>query len=353
MRGQYGSDEYGGFEYGAAGVVGTISAPTTDIRVGDARSDGATFPWTFPQTFGERLEPTLVYQITTPTTDISVDAQEPTVPASGTAPIETPTTEVTIATLLPGVGYLDWQIAGAVVPRATNEIATPRTLSLVLRVESETLLNDVRGLKSDEGKVDVLARDDGGFVAVDRADGDNTYELIPPIFRQPLRQTRDYHVDRYEESLVSQSVDEWDVELDLVQDADRTDTPSVSQTPAADEWGFTTRYGEIATGRVDATFAGTGEDGVERFDILARLTFEQCHVFEAALARLGAGRVRDIPDATNVAVDATSGNVATVTVDAPNSQNEVADGDYLVTEWQSERLNDAFQEVEFTLAAKN
>jgi hypothetical protein len=142
------------------------------------------------------------------------------------------------------------------------------------------------------------------------------------------------------------------VDLEVVRDADRSDTPSASETPASDEWGFTTQYGTIATGRVDADVVGTGEQAVQRFNVTARLTKQQAHVFEAALARLGAGRVREVPDAANVAVDDSTDDAVTVTVDAPDSQSTVSDGDYIVTRWESERLTDAYQSVSFTVASK-
>jgi hypothetical protein len=241
-------------------------------------------------------------------------------------------------------------IDDAPVGEVTEETKTPTTLSLVTRATTDTVKDDLRPLKSDEGQVDILSTDEGGFTAIDRANGGNTFSVIAPIRRQDLRQNGDYHVDRYEEDLVSQTVDEFDVDLDLIEDANRTDTPSISETPASDEWGLTTRYGEIATGRVDAEFLGTGEGGVERFELTARLTFEQAHVFEAAVSLLNATRIREIPDATNLAVDDSSSDANKLTVDAPDDQSIVSDGDYVVTEWESRRLSEAYQEVDIVVA---
>jgi len=249
-------------------------------------------------------------------------------------------------------GQTNWYLDGVAVPRQTSEVVTSQTITLTWRVTSSVLDATLRALKPDGGKVDVLGTDDGGFVAIDRANGSNTYTLTPPDGRTPLRQTETVHVRRYEESLVSQDVGEWDVTVEFARDEDRTDTPSASETPASDEWGFTTRYGAIATDRVDADVVGTGETGVDRFRVTTRLTMAQAHVFEAALARLGAGRVREVPDAANVAVDDSTDDAVTVTVDAPDSQSTVSDGDYIVTRWESERLTDAYQSVSFTVASK-
>jgi hypothetical protein len=158
------------------------------------------------------------------------------------------------------------------------------------------------------------------------------------------------HVARYEETLISQDVGEWQVEVEFQRDAERADTPSISDTPDADEWGFTTRYGTIATPRVSADLLGTGEGGVERYEVTARLTKAETQVFESALNRLGASRIREIPDAPNVAVDDSDDDAASVTIDAPDSQDTVSDGEYVVFEWESTRLSDAYQEVTFTVA---
>jgi len=263
----------------------------------------------------------------------------------------------------------NWYIDGAGVPIATRESATDRVLSLTFRVQSSTLKNVLRPLKADQGQVATLDTDDGGYVAVDRANGANTYQLEPPEARQPLRQPGQYHVERYEEELVSQSVEEWDVEIDFVPAENRNDTRSINETvdsgaafpwtfdqaftyntPSEKQpWAFDTRYGQIVTEAVDARFAGRGEGGVRRFDLTARLTFEQSLAFESALSRLGGVRVREIPDATNQAVDETDDHAATITVNSPTEET-VPSGQYSVVEWQSERLNDAYQSVVVTLA---
>ncbi|AFH22131.1 hypothetical protein OSG_eHP18_00105 [environmental Halophage eHP-18] len=260
----------------------------------------------------------------------------------------------------------DWYIDGIVAPTVTDERATDRSLTLQWRVSSAKLKAALRPLKDNQGKLGELDTDDGGYVAVDRADGANTFVIDPPHRRKPLRQQGEYLVADYEENLVSQSVDEWDVTVDFVSAANRTDSPSINQAAsgAAFDWTFTqafsrslggkgwafdTRYGQLVTDRIDAEFIGRGGGGVRRFEITARFTFDQAHAFEAALSRLGGVRVREIPDAPNVAVDETADNAATVGIDSPPN-NDVADGSYVVTEWDSRRLNERFQELEFVVA---
>lgn len=242
-----------------------------------------------------------------------------------------------------------WAINGTRVIAATEEVATPSTLRLMFRVTSDTLVSDFRPLKKNSGKVSVLEVDDGGFISVDRAGGANTVALDPPGNRSPLRQSTEAHVQRYDEQLVSQSVGEWDVMLDFALNSNRSNSASISQTPTAEEWGIETRLGTIATSRVDADFLGRGDGGVRRFEILMRLTKSQAYSFESGLSRLNGVRVRNVPDAPNEAVDETAGD-ATVTINAPDSHTVVSDGDYVVTGWESRRLNDAFQEVSMTVA---
>jgi hypothetical protein len=272
----------------------------------------------------------------------------PEITGAGTASAQLSGRTLQTTRAVPRFGFANWILDGDEMGAPFDEIATHDTLTLAFRVQTAKLTNVLRPLKSDQGQVAKLTTDDGGFVAVDRANGANTFDLIPPVNRKPLRQEGDVHVSRYEEDLVSQKVDEWNVELEFMKDADRTDSPSISETRDSGEWAFDTRYGQIVTQRVDATFLGTGSDGVPRFEVVTRLTFDQAHVFEAALSLLDGQRVRQIPDGDNVAVDETGGaNTLAVTSPTPNV---VASGDYVVTEWESERLSDAFQEVSVKIA---
>jgi len=259
----------------------------------------------------------------------------------------------------------NWKIDGSSFPQVQTEVVTPTTLTLQWRVTTGVLTATVRPLKSDEGKVDILRTDDGGFTAVDRANGDNTYTLTPPGKRRPLRFERDHHVNRYEEDLISQDVGEWSVEVEFIKALNRTDS-NVQDRPVGGAtfpmvfdasferrsdaaWGFTTPSSVFWTDRVDAEFLGTGKGGVERFELTARLTFNEAHTFESDYARLAGGRVRDIPDATNLAVDDTEGD-ATLTIDSPDTA-VVSDGDYVIVEpWESRRISEAYQELDMVIA---
>lgn len=256
----------------------------------------------------------------------------------------------------------EWYIDGVPIPSVTDERATNRAVTLIVRADTQTLLDHLRACKPNQDQVDVLTTDSGGFSAVDRADGGNTFELQPPTARQPLRQKGAYHVRRYEETLVSAEVDEWDVELEFVRASNRSDSQTSNEGgtgatfvwtfdqafgPAA--WVFDTPHGELVTDRVDAEFLGTGADGVERFEVVARLTFDQSLTFESAFAKLDGVRVRSIPDGSNLAVDDTAGNQNTVSVTSPTTA-VVETGDYVVVGWEARRLNDAFTEYSVEIA---
>jgi hypothetical protein len=258
---------------------------------------------------------------------------------------------------------VSWLIDGEPVPAQQSEVARYNSLTLTWRATTDVLTDHLRQLKPDQGQVATLGTDDGGYVAVDRADGGNTFTLTPPDRRRPLRFERDYHVRDYEEDLVSQTADEWNVEVEFVPAANRTDSPSITDALSGQafdaafdwtfgdrdaEWKFRTRYGNLVSNRVDAELIGTGRGGVTRFSLTARFTKAQAEVFEAAFNRLGGVRVREIPDAANEAVDDTGD--MTTTVNSPDTA-VVSDGDYVVLDWESTRLTDAYQSITFTVAA--
>ena len=283
-----------------------------------------------------------------------------------------------------------WALNGRPLATVTDETATHRTLTLTFRVGTETLLDRLRALKDDEGKVDVLVTDDGGFTAVDRADGANTFALEPPARRRPLRRPGEVHVLEYEESLVSADVEEWDVTVEFARAENRDDVaaiPLATQTPdlgidsggtlgtehgfclgavdgatvatlgpdhiPSDWWTVDTRFGTLATERVSADFVGTGADGVERFELELSLTFAQAHGLEAALARIDGARIREIPDGPNAPVDDTPDDGNTLVIDAPGSDDVVPNDEYVVVApFESERLNDEFQRISLEIARK-
>lgn len=248
-----------------------------------------------------------------------------------------------------GVAPSHWWIDNQPIPISTDEESTHRTLTLSWRASTTVLVDRIRPAKTNEDQINTLTTDSGGFTSIDRAGGENTFELTPPAGREPLRQPGTYHVTRYEEDLVSQEVEEWDVEIDFVRARNRSDSPSIMESRESGEWSIDTRHGTVATDRVDAEFLGTGSDGVERYELVLRLRFRQAHVLEAALSRLDGVRVRAVADGSNVIVDDSQDGANTVGVVSPTGR-VVGSGEYVATGFESVRLNDAWQEVSLELA---
>lgn len=341
---------------GTLGQIATkLKAPVQTLGIGhptpSVTGAGQTAVSSPVQTLGiDHPVPTLkaINTFEAPVQTLGIDHPTGDITGSGQVAIQAPVQ--TLAFDLPKalIGYADWVIDGDAVADATiAEIAEHDALTLTFRVPTATLTNVLRPLKINEGQVNDLTLDDGSYRGVDRSGGSNTFTVTPPVTRLPLRRTRDYHVDRYEEDMVSRTVEEWDVTLDLMPTETRTDTETVSESVSGG-WGFTTRNGTIATDSVDADFLGRGAGGVERFALTARLTKQQAHSFETALALQRGVRVRRLPDTSNEAVDETSGEANTVTVSSPTTA-VVPDGDYIVLSWESERLNDAAQSVTFEI----
>ena len=301
----------------------------------------------------ETPDPSLAYEIATPAATLTAETPEPEVTGVGDVGVSVPADTLEAQTPGPVVGFAHWHLDDDELKTATGETATHRSVILSLRMDTEGMLNRVRKVKRHEGRVDVLVTDDGGFTAVDRADDENTFDLVPPATRRPLRDAGGYHVAAYEETLVSADVGEWDVTVEFVRADNRDDEPSLDETADADEWEIDTRFGTLATDRVSADFAGTGADGVERFEVGLTLTFAQAHVLEAALARLDGARIREIPDGPNAPVDDTPDAGNTLGIDAPGSDDVVPNDEYVVVEpFESERLNDEFQRISLEIARK-
>ena len=352
---------YGGATYGGT-AVGSTTIASLDVRIPHRT---AALERREPSVTGEgaatatqphrtvtlsRTAFTLIQIAAASHRTATLARESPTATGIGTVPVAAPHRPLSLSRPQARIGFASWLLAANEIETVTAETSTDTVLGVTARVETQRLLDALRDLKTNEGKLDVLTTDDGGFTALDRADGGNTYELIPPVRRLDLRQRQDVLVDAYEESLVSADVNEWDVDLELHRSENRTDTPAIAETPDAGEWGIETRLGEIATDRVSADVLGTGADGVERFELALTLTFEQAHAFEAALSRLGGTRVREIPDASNVVVDETDDDAATVTIDAPDGQDAIEDGEYVVLGWDGERINEAYQKYEVEVA---
>jgi hypothetical protein len=118
-----------------------------------------------------------------PAAAIGVGTSAPIASGDGVTHVGPPATTVGVATRGPTLGVDAWLIDNEYIGQETGETRTPKTLSLTTRVRTSVLTSVLRPLKTDEGKVAVLPTDDGGWTAVERADGANTFSVTPPIRR--------------------------------------------------------------------------------------------------------------------------------------------------------------------------
>lgn len=252
-----------------------------------------------------------------------------------------------------GNAYERWRIGGQIIGSTLEEIATFRGLEITVRCTRGQLIDTLRALEPDAGKVDVLPKSDGSFVAVDRADGNNSFDFDPPDARKPLRESLTYLVKAYDEELIETAGDEYDVTLELVRPSARDEDPddTLSDDPGratSDDWVFEIDRGDVVTDRVAGELLGSGAAGVERVRLLATMTAAQALVFEASLAWLDGMRVRDIADGENRVVDETRDAALgrnTIELTSPDG-GLVNTTTWVASEWASRRINDSYQRIE-------
>jgi len=247
-----------------------------------------------------------------------------------------------------GQPFRRWVLGKNPVAELIEETRTWDTLTLVFRSDRATVINQLRPLDSDAGKVEVLERSDGGFDAIDRADGRNTYQITPPAGRIPPRLAGDYLVDEYEEEVVDQQGKQFRVTVTLVPDQDRDTDSHYAETPSGGDWKFDFSTGTIATPRVRADVGGGASKGTQAKRLRLILTDKQVQVLEESASLLNAVRIREVPDGANVAEDNSPGDQNTVTVASPN-ENVFESGEYVVDEWETVMQNDRFHKVTLTV----
>lgn len=241
-----------------------------------------------------------------------------------------------------------WRVGGLQLRELLNETRTWETLTLEFRSNRDHVLSRLRPLDTDAGKLELLERSDGGFVAVDRVDGSNTFEVAPPTGRIPPRIAGDYLVDEYNEEIVDQQGNEYRVTVSLIPDEDRNTNSGYTETAGAGEWEFDFYTGTIATTRVHSELGTSGGSGTKSKRLTLILDADQVQVLEESASFLNAVRTREVPDGENVSEDNSPGDRNTVTVASPD-EDVLESGDYVVQEWKSEMQNDRFQRVSLTL----
>jgi hypothetical protein len=229
-----------------------------------------------------------------------------------------------------------------------EETRTWQQLELVFRAEEPLVTERLRPLDQYSGKLDIIDNADGGFLTVDRQDGNNTYYLRPPDDQVPPRLEGNYLVDEYAEELVDQQGQVYRVTVRFVPESERNTTSDLAETASAGEWGFRFNTGEFATSRVHQEMQAGASASVRTQTLQLILEPEEVKVLEESASHLNAVRVREVPDGENVVEDNTAENRNTVFVDSPNEE-VFESGDYRVKEWRTNWMNDDFYQITLSL----
>lgn len=243
-----------------------------------------------------------------------------------------------------------WQIDGSQVPGTIEEVRDWQELKLTWRANLNKVKNVLRDLDTNSGSVEVLVQSDGSFITFDRANGKNTYGLVPPTARSLLRQEGDYVVDDYKEEVVGPNGEMFEVTVKFVSDKSRESTSSISETRGTGEWKFEFSSSTISTSRVKSKISSKTKTGEGTKKIRVVLTEEQAKVIEESATYTESVTVHEVPDGENFAVDESPGDRNTVTVTAPTDGEDVLpSGTYAVTDWETSWTSDDFFTVELEI----
>lgn len=244
------------------------------------------------------------------------------------------------------VGWTTWAIDGLPVSKLTDETRSWQELTLSFRADVSTRDNQLKPLDSHSGSVDTVVNSDGSFSSFDRAGGSNTYSFEPPINRDPPRLGGDYFVDGYDDQMVDQEGNEYEVSLTLVDDESRSTSSGLSETRSTGEWLFEFDTGSVATSRVSQRVQSGERAGEGTKQIELVLDPEQTRCLKESCTALEAVTVHEVADGPNFAVDESPGDVNTVAVTAPTGADSVLPGgSYAVNEWESEWVSEEFYRV--------
>jgi len=245
--------------------------------------------------------------------------------------------------------FRDWRIDGEPVYPVKEEIRNWQELTLIFRANREQRDNALKPLDSSSGKIEIVEISDGSYKVIGRADADTEVSLDIPARRAPLRVQTEYHISEYSETITDQAADIYEVEITLVGDGPKSGGAHGTVTASNDEWHFAFADGEVATDRVGEEVSGGGSTVGGKRSVSVTCSLDQAAVIEESLNRMAAVRMREIPDAQNIAEDKNPNSRNTVTVTAPSNRdpNEriIESGDYVVEEWETSLINDSYVDM--------
>ena len=249
-----------------------------------------------------------------------------------------------------------WRFNGDQVKEVMQEIRNWQELSLTFRANEFVTKNRLRPLDTSTGKFEIVQRSDGSYAGISRASDKNIVDVVPPDQRSDLRVVSEYIVDEYNEEYVDQAADIYEVEVNLVATGPKSGGSYGDVTASDDQWKFEFADGSVATDRVEKDVGTTGGivEGTKSISFV--LERDELKVLEDSLNRQAAIYQQKVPDEQDLFKDKNDAGRNTVTVTAPPNRDPdekvIESGDYVVSEWEDELVNNEFFQVSMTLAPK-
>lgn len=238
----------------------------------------------------------------------------------------------------------NYQFNGSQVSSLVEEIRTWDTMTLSFRVSKKTLTDSLRPVLQGAGKVDVVDTIQGGFDAVDRANGGNTVDVVAPTDRQDVRSVDKWKVEEYSEEVVDTGGEEWEVEVEMVPEKEKRydneygtlSNPDSLSRPSNSWWKFEFENGDVVTRRVVTDVERTPDKTFKHAELSIVATPDEVRRMEENAGLLGAVNERDVPDGSDVIVDSTGSDRNVVTITPPaEGEDTIEPGEYIVQDFET------------------
>lgn len=220
-----------------------------------------------------------------------------------------------------------WALGGATI-RVVGVTLTPTELRLEVRARSQSERQLLDTLDTNAGAVDTRERADGTTVGLDRAGGDNTFTVRPPVRLRPPRTVRDWLVA--DVSRDRTSIDTKAVAATISLVASQTRDSVDGYVNSGTGWTFTFNRGTIVTDRVGDISQG------ETTRVPIVLTDRQAELAETVLAASAGAVVSPVPDGETFTRDTTPDSRQSVDIALPSGVSDAAisPGEYVVEDWE-------------------
>ena len=247
-----------------------------------------------------------------------------------------------------------WAINAQYPIPATEEVRTYDQLSLTMRAKKSQVVDVLRPLfDAASGEVDVIEKSGGSYESFDTSQSGNEFTITPAHRQRPTRVPRNYLVDKYDEQIVDQKGDEYQVSVDFVPEKTRepdeeyegreeSDHEFVFQKREPEQWQFVMHSGTIATKSITKDIK-RGKDGVNLRMVMKP---KQTQIFEESASYVEGITGREIPDGDNKWDDESPGSRNTTYIVPPEASAGVFDeGNYRITKWTTTRINNESYEI--------